>query len=319
MRGTHHGVQLLGDRAGIIPADAGNTRSWAATRTWTGDHPRGCGEHVSWSLMAAGLMGSSPRMRGTRHDGCVDPALPGIIPADAGNTPSDSSIGAASADHPRGCGEHRLGWVGVTLGGGSTPRMRGTPTKPCTSGTARGIIPADAGNTAVRSAEDLCGTDHPRGCGEHPTSSMLFSVLLGSSPRMRGTHPVAAGMEAARRIIPADAGNTRVGSTTTLPAGDHPRGCGEHRFQVRYKLPTEGSSPRMRGTHYLACAFGDRVGIIPADAGNTALYLMLDVWTRDHPRGCGEHRISNCFRNATIGSSPRMRGTLPAIRLNRIR
>ena len=30
-------------------------------------------------------------------------------------------------------------------------------------------------------------------------------------------------------------------------------------------------------------------GIIPADAGSTAMYNMRHITTVDHPRGCGEH------------------------------
>ena len=50
--------------------------------------------------------------------------------------------------------------------------------------------------------------------------------------------------------------------------------------------------------------------IIPADAGNTALFDSLDEIHQDHPRGCGEHRIDVYGEGFATGSSPRMRGTL---------
>ena len=52
-------------------------------------------------------------------------------------------------------------------------------------------------------------TDHPRGCGEHAWFVARVGCYLGSSPRMRGAHPLgqAGGIHAG--IIPADAGSTR--------------------------------------------------------------------------------------------------------------
>ena len=37
--------------------------------------------------------------------------------------------------------------------------------------------------------------------------------------------------------------------------------------------------------------FGDRAGIIPADAGSTDLQVLYFSLYEDHPRGCGEHRL----------------------------
>ena len=51
--------------------------------------------------------GSSPRVRGTRHEGNQKIAQLGIIPACAGNTLCTVEAGAPHGDHPRVCGEHR--------------------------------------------------------------------------------------------------------------------------------------------------------------------------------------------------------------------
>ena len=72
--------------AGIIPACAGNTPSAYPKYTGFGDHPRMCGEHYSSGVSASSLAGSSPHVRGTRHEkGATSDSL-GIIPACAGNT-----------------------------------------------------------------------------------------------------------------------------------------------------------------------------------------------------------------------------------------
>ena len=66
MRGAHHGVQLLGDRPGIIPAYAGSTVRVAGAAQAGQDHPRVCGEHSYPNSMTRTFGGSSPRMRGAQ-------------------------------------------------------------------------------------------------------------------------------------------------------------------------------------------------------------------------------------------------------------
>ena len=172
---------------------------------------------------------------------------------------------------------------------GSSPRMRGTPLLRMLLIVVAGIIPADAGNTTWATSGSMTTRDHPRGCGEHRPRSGLPKRGQGSSPRMRGTpsgvtsHPEPIG------IIPADAGNTCHPHPHRVSAGDHPRGCGEHR-------------PSM-------CRRPAPIRIIPADAGNTTAAAMGLTADRDHPRGCGEHGQSEVETGRRAGSSPRMRGT----------
>ena len=72
----------------------------------------------------------------------------------------------------------------------------------------------------------------------------------------------------------------------------------------------QGSSPRMRGTLGLRLDLRNKIGIIPAHAGNTEGGMPLMLALRDHPRACGEHRTSYLAPDTNQGSSPRMRGTL---------
>ena len=53
----------------------------------------------------------------------------GIIPAYAGNTKPRLPVGVPSGDHPRVCGEHTAGVIPEVVVEGSSPRMRGTPTR----------------------------------------------------------------------------------------------------------------------------------------------------------------------------------------------
>ena len=74
-------------------------------------------------------------------------AQSGIIPADAGNTDTPNGRNPRSTDHPRGCGEHKIGYISCREHLGSSPRMRGTQVVGERNGDMLRIIPADAGNT----------------------------------------------------------------------------------------------------------------------------------------------------------------------------
>ena len=174
--------------------------------------------------------------------------------------------------------------------------MRGTLSVGIDAMAQTGIIPADAGNTSSWPIASCVAGDHPRGCGEHLAVDKNWPVPSGSSPRMRGTRLPGSQINPIRRIIPADAGNTVRTPTQYRPSGDHPRGCGEHLKAIRQGFWTNGSSPRMRGTHKTKLIHLWVVRIIPADAGNTSSYFMQKSRIRDHPRGCGEHPMMFSFQ-----------------------
>ena len=50
----------------------------------------------------------------------------------------------------------------------------------------RGIIPACAGSTISLQWNSFQNRDHPRMCGEHPYSKIVFIPMMGSSPHVRG-------------------------------------------------------------------------------------------------------------------------------------
>ena len=91
-------------------------------------------------------------------------------------------------DHPRVCGEHRLGVLAVLI--------------------MSGIIPAYAGNTSIDGRIGQKYWDHPRVCGEHAFDDAEWITVEGSSPRMRGTHVFRSIGDNRAGIIPAYAGNT---------------------------------------------------------------------------------------------------------------
>ena len=133
--------------------------------------------------------------------------------------------------------------------------------------------------------------------------------MLGSSPRMRGTHNYNNPTSFQPGIIPAYAGNTTICRCIATNSRDHPRVCGEHISGVIFRELLAGSSPRMRGTRMGCLLEHPYHGIIPAYAGNTLAELADDVADWDHPRVCGEHLPFRRRMLSLGGSSPRMRGT----------
>ena len=171
------------------------------------------------------------------------------------------------------------------------------------------FIPAHAGNTERLTHECIQMAVHPRACGEHGVHSLFPVALVGSSPRMRGTHVVVREPVCTSRFIPAHAGNTE--SRVRSGRGDavHPRACGEHVRTETSQAYNSGSSPRMRGTLEDQTIARKKFRFIPAHAGNTIKEEEDSTRPAVHPRACGEHHgcASGCSR--TYGSSPRMRGT----------
>ena len=181
------------------------------------------------------------------------------------------------------------------MDGGQCPRRR--------------IIPAHAGNSS-ESLEPLCELpDHPRACGELSRFAHATISIIGSSPRMRGTHGSIPRLHSLVRIIPAHAGNSACRARCPSVFSDHPRACGELEVRHRSWRWEVGSSPRMRGTLELRGETRVLRRIIPAHAGNSREHFdIVDVFS-DHPRACGELEHRSPTGRICGGSSPRMRGT----------
>ena len=169
--------------------------------------------------------------------------------------------------------------------------MRGALKEKSTGGQRTRIIPADAGSTDRFGHQYNVNKDHPRGCGEHCNTIFKHIFYLGSSPRMRGAQIPYFLYSVLVRIIPADAGSTGKFGTVPRKSWDHPRGCGEHHLLQCPGMMGVGSSPRMRGAHQINSLWPNLDGIIPADAGSTGSNSKQARVSKDHPRGCGEHRM----------------------------
>ncbi len=175
-------------------------------------HPRVCGEHILLSRQYLLSAGSSPRVRGTRTWLCLLLCRWRFIPACAGNTKWATYGKRLMPVHPRVCGEHPRYQLPHWGRGGSSPRVRGTQRRAKHARTYRRFIPACAGNTQGPASGSSPPPVHPRVCGEHTIPVNLHQRIIGSSPRVRGTHrPINKDLRRVR-FIPACAGNTLNGT-----------------------------------------------------------------------------------------------------------
>ncbi len=139
--------------------------------------------------------------------------------------------------------------------------------------------------------------------------SPASSICIGSSPRGRGTGPIAARRRTGARFIPAWAGNRRKPWPLNRIRSVHPRVGGEQLWGLVALNKRIGSSPRGRGTvtfrrqHRLPQRF------IPAWAGNSAPCGTLLHPRPVHPRVGGEQYEPMNQKWNRNGSSPRGRGT----------
>ena len=208
--------------------------------------------------------------------------------------------------------------MAVRVMAGSSPRLRGTRAHQPPGAAGKRFIPAFAGNTRCGLFARHYSTVHPRVCGEHDLVVFLVVLLLGSSPRLRGTHLERRTVQLGVRFIPAFAGNTRPSRARRRRRSVHPRVCGEHRPVHRQGACGVGSSPRLRGTRAWCRSRRPDRRFIPAFAGNTSASATCLSIVTVHPRVCGEHECFCTNHCPHIGSSPRLRGTPKLISINQL-
>ena len=112
------------------------------------------------------------------------------------------------------------------------------------------------------------------------------------------------------RFIPAPAGNSKRSIAASAPGPVHPRACGEQCHSDGNNAGGTGSSPRLRGTDDGQIeAVGRLHGSSPRLRGTGLLVIHWFPGSPVHPRACGEQQARPTISQASIGSSPRLRGT----------
>ena len=261
--------------------------------------------------------GSSPRGRGkrTRHVRALSEE--GLIPARAGKTGGHQNGGSQTGAHPRAGGENPTAYRGNAANAGSSPRGRGKLNANFAELKEAGLIPARAGKT--RSAAEWClrRAAHPRAGGENSRPRDDTQCRSGSSPRGRGKLRCCERLRIKYGLIPARAGKTWPHRPALTALSAHPRAGGENPPRPSNTSPAPGSSPRGRGKPTAHTLWLLIPGLIPARAGKTNVLhgRCLQGWA--HPRAGGENQANGDTGGGELGSSPRGRGKLPSVRLQK--
>ena len=204
--GTHGGLGYAGPDRRITPTPVGNALPQARPASILPDHPHACGERDGALKDVRQLVGSPPRLWGTRTLyvifytangspprlwGTRPPVQPPdtrgrITPTPVGNAFRNPQAQLRLPDHPHACGERgALLLLNPTLFG-SPPRLWGTH-----------------GNALARICE------------------------RGSPPRLWGTRADQVFKQCHGRITPTPVGNAPRPGAVGPGAPDHPHACGE--------------------------------------------------------------------------------------------
>ena len=136
---------------------------------------------------------------------------------------------------------------------------------------------------------------------------------MGLSPRVRGNLYIITEHLGYVRSIPACAGEPGGWRGRWLAARVYPRVCGGTSSAVVSVLVRAGLSPRVRGNLLLTGISVDRMGSIPACAGEPQKRHSQSGSKRVYPRVCGGTGAAYAARCPDKGLSPRVRGNLPLV------
>ena len=170
------------------------------------------------------------------------------------------------------------------------------------------ITPACAGKRWMFQSSRKGLRDHPRLCGEKPEPEEDTLTILGSPPLVRGKVSPFCFYLPGYRITPACAGKSLTCFLGTVPSEDHPRLCGEKNIVVLKGEQKLGSPPLVRGKVSSISYTPPSYGITPACAGKSIDNDTSSLLVKDHPRLCGEKKVSNLSIGKEKGSPPLVRG-----------
>ena len=131
---------------------------------------------------------------------------------------------------------------------------------------------------------------------------------MGTSPRVRGKLGLCYESFQCVGYIPACAGETYLRQSERWCRTVHPRVCGGNEDPAPVHHPPRGTSPRVRGKHWLKPSLLQASRYIPACAGETEVRCLQTEPGWVHPRVCGGNRANVYLGLFVIGTSPRVRG-----------
>ena len=231
--------------------------------------------------------GLSPRVRGNHFILHLKAAMPGSIPARAGEPNSSASKSTAVGVYPRACGGTMPNGSTSGLFQGLSPRVRGNQLSAQSPWTQIGSIPARAGEPY--SAVSSIGKPrvYPRACGGTLNLCDQGRPRSGLSPRVRGNHIGWRSVIVGLGSIPARAGEPQPAPRPLHRHRVYPRACGGTKPGHAAMAHPRGLSPRVRGNPRGPRRTGAPAGSIPARAGEPHVTLRRRTHGRVYPRACG--------------------------------
>ena len=308
VRGNRSSSAAVTSAIGSIPASAGEPPSYWYPVAVTGVYPRECGGTGAGAAGCARHRGLSPRVRGNRRVGHQIHAVPGSIPASAGEPYESMRELSQARVYPRECGGTIEQWDAGEDGHGLSPRVRGNRQASSPSRGKRGSIPASAGEPRTRTAATAPSGVYPRECGGTRPRGWRRAGCGGLSPRVRGNPAGRRRTGTRSRSIPASAGEPGGRRSRAATAAVYPRECGGTRQAIADVEPNEGLSPRVRGNRQGGAGAGSQSGSIPASAGEPTHLREVVAQGRVYPRECGGTQPASTHIGAGFGLSPRVRG-----------
>ena len=174
---------------GSIPACAGEPRLWCARWSRQGVYPRVCGGTRARRRSRLDGRGLSPRVRGNLVRSVDQDAMPGSIPACAGEPQEQVGQDSAFGVYPRVCGGTMVGQTPSLPIAGLSPRVRGNQDAAWRQTSRTGSIPACAGEPDRTPFQAHSSRVYPRVCGGTGREWAQSRSITGLSPRVRGNRP----------------------------------------------------------------------------------------------------------------------------------
>ena len=292
----------------LTPACAGSTiHSTGAVASVT-TYPRVCGEHANGRCTMARYGDLPPRVRGARSTGASRWCTGRLTPACAGSTRRGLHCHVRLPTYPRVCGEHVIAasdnWIDADL----PPRVRGARWPASRQRDRCRLTPACAGSTSHTPHRQCATSTYPRVCGEHTGSRSTNPCTTDLPPRVRGARSRSNCGHGERRLTPACAGSTALGSSTCSTASTYPRVCGEHHTVGRIPRAVVDLPPRVRGARVGDQRASVPVRLTPACAGSTTHDRLPMPQCPTYPRVCGEHECEVAHYPLGVDLPPRVRG-----------
>ena len=131
------------------------------------------------------------------------------------------------------------------------------------------IIPTRVGTRLRKSAAFSRLKDHPHACGDKFACLYLFTVPIGSSPRVWGQVARNRCSSCVCRIIPTRVGTSYYIKHFDILPWDHPHACGDKTLGKATDTYHKGSSPRVWGQGIVARKIQFSARIIPTRVGTS--------------------------------------------------